>query len=137
MGSFYEMIGWDPYYEDPKFPFRKIFNATPSLFIHDSFFPWKLLLLTWFHAFFDLTFYTVGKFEHPLSQFFAECMHDLVARLKSQPGLLHAFRMAARNLALDREGATDCLHYVFHHADAENDDVDDDDDEGESDSDNE
>ena len=67
-----------------------------------------------------------GKFEHPLNQFFLECMQDLVFKLKSDKALKATFRLAACNLALQRPGSTDCLHYVLHHADAPSEDDSDD-----------
>lgn len=60
-----------------------------------------------------------GKFEHSLSQFFCECMWDVIEGFQDNDRALDAFRMAAMTLALSRPASTDLLHYVLHHADNE------------------
>jgi hypothetical protein len=85
------------------------------------------------HYIYKLTSKWPGQLERSFSLAFDGMMRDLVAMLKSQPPLLHAFRMAARNLALEHDMTTDCLHQVLRLADGEGEEEEGADEESESD----
>lgn len=58
----------------------------------------------------------IGKFESPLAGFFLECMTHVIFDIAYDPASVDAF-VAARALATQLPGATDCLHYILDRAD--------------------